>query len=228
MRVGNIEIEQESTTKLLGMNIQDNLGWKEHFTGTNGLFASLNKRLFAIRRIKNHIPTEKLPRLAHALWISKLRYGLQLCSQVRLKDSDSLNTYMQAAQISQNKMLRLLNNSTLSDRVPTIDLLKKANMLSVNQLSACIKLTEAWKACNIELYPIQLERNHENLIANDRSTRLNTRRIWKEDGKSTTACDSFSRSTAKIWNQAPQAIKKALTLTKAKTLIKDYCKSLPI
>ena len=52
MRVGNIEIEQESTTKLLGMNIQDNLGWKEHFTGTNGLFASLNKRLFAIRRIK--------------------------------------------------------------------------------------------------------------------------------------------------------------------------------
>ena len=31
IKVGDTEIEQESTTKLLGMNIQDNLGWKEHF-----------------------------------------------------------------------------------------------------------------------------------------------------------------------------------------------------
>ena len=90
---------------------------------------------------------------------------------------------MQAAQIAQNKMLRLLDNSTLSDRVSTMDLLKKANMLSVNQLSANIKLTEAWKACNIVNYPIQLEKNHENLISNDRITRPLTRRLWKEDGK---------------------------------------------
>ena len=57
IRVGNNEIKQESSTKLLGMNIQDDLGWKEHFTGKNGLFSCLNKRLFAIRRIKNYGPT---------------------------------------------------------------------------------------------------------------------------------------------------------------------------
>ena len=44
---------QKSTT-LLGMKIQDNLGWKEQFKGTKGVIPSLSKRLFAIRRMKNH------------------------------------------------------------------------------------------------------------------------------------------------------------------------------
>ena len=57
---------------------------------------------------------------------------------------------MQAAQEAQNKMLRLLDNSTLADRKSTVELLNNANMLSVNQLAASIKMTEAWKSCNIE------------------------------------------------------------------------------
>jgi hypothetical protein len=134
---------------------------------------------------------------------------------------------MQAAQVAQNKMLRLLDNSTLSDRVPTVDLLKRANMLSVNQLAANIKLNEAWKANNIENYPIQLEANHENLIHTDRVTRPHIRRLWKEDGKSTTAKESFSRSTAKLWNQAPQSLKESKSLTTAKKAIREYCKTLP-
>ena len=78
---------QEKNTTLLGMKLQDDLGWKEHFLGKNGLIAQLNKRLFAIRRISNHVPQDKLIKLAHALWMSKLRYGLQLCSNTRLKDT---------------------------------------------------------------------------------------------------------------------------------------------
>ena len=78
IQVGENLIEQENSTTLLGMKIQDNLGWKNHFLGTNGLIPSLNKRLYAISRIKKYIPAEKLPRLAHASWTSKLRYGLQL------------------------------------------------------------------------------------------------------------------------------------------------------
>ena len=65
---------------------------------------------------------------------------------------------MQAAQEAQNKMLRLLDNSTLADRKSTVELLNNANMLSVNQLAASIKMTEAWKSCNIENYPIEMEK----------------------------------------------------------------------
>ena len=85
-----------------------------------------------------------------------------------------------------------------------------------------------WKACNVENYPIQLEPNHDNLIPNDRIVRSTTTRHWKEDGKTNTARDSFSRSTAKIWNQAPTNIKECKSITLAKKLIKTYCKSLPV
>ena len=184
--------------------------------------------MYALGRIKNHIDVGKLPRMAHAIWTSKLRYGLQLCSNIRLKDTDSHNTLMQAAQVAQNKMLRLLDNSTLADRKSTLELLKKSNMLSVNQLAASIKLTEAWKACNIPNYPIELEKNHANLAPTDRVVRPQTTRVWKEDGRTNTARDSFTRSAAKIWNQAPTEIKTAETLSSAKKLIKSYCQMLPI
>ena len=126
-------------------------------------------------------------------------------------------------QVAQNKMLRLLDNSKLADRTHTVDLLKKANMLSVNQLAASIKLTEAWKSCNVTNYPIQLEKNHENLIPSDRIVRPHITRQWKEDGRTTTARDSFTRSSAKIWNQAPQNLKDANSLMLAK---KSYKKLL--
>ena len=62
------------------------------------------------------------------------------------------NEKMKSAQIAQNKLLSLLDNSTLKDRKSTSDLLKNLNMLSVNQLATSIKLTEAWKTFNIKTF----------------------------------------------------------------------------
>ena len=58
--------------------------------------------------------------------------------------------------------------------------------------------------------------------------RESSTRIWKEDGRTYAARESFTRSTAKIWNQAPSAIKNAVTMAQAKKLIKEHCKSLPV
>ena len=160
IQVGNVIIKQEKSTKLLGMQIEDSQGWKEHFSGKGGLIASLNKRLFAVRRVTNQIPQDKLSKLAHALWVSKLRYGLQLCSNVRTHESELKNTNMKAAQIAQNKLLRLLNNSTLRDRISTEELITKTGLLSVNQLAASIKMMEVWKSIHIKDYPIELEPNN--------------------------------------------------------------------
>ena len=142
-------IQQEHSTKLLGMLIEDNQCWKEHFYGKSGLISSLNKRLFAIRRVANHIPREKLKQLAHALWMSKLRYGLQLCTEVRILDTETKNANLKALQISQNKLLRLLDNSHISERKNTATLLCNTGFLSVNQTAASIKLTEVWKSITL-------------------------------------------------------------------------------
>ena len=77
-----------------------NMLW--NFYGKNGLLSSLNKRLFAIRRVANHVPHNKLLQLAHALWVSKLRYCLQLCTNVRTLETETKNSNMKSAQVAQN------------------------------------------------------------------------------------------------------------------------------
>ena len=229
--VGNNEVTQEHSTKLLGMQISDKLTWKEHFHGKNGLTASLNKRLFAIRRVANHIPKSKLIQLAHAIWMSKLRYGLQLCTNVRNKETERKNGNMKSVQIAQNKLMRLLTNATYKDKTPTKELLEKTGFMSVNQLAASIKLTEVWKGINIDKYPIRLEPNEQNLAINgecERVLRPSTCRLWNQDARTNAEKECFSRNAAKIWNEAPLSIKNSIKINSAKKEIIKYCKALPV
>ena len=97
--------------------------------------------------------------IVQALWMSKLRYGLQLCNQVRVKASDSLNSNMKAVQVAQNKMLRMLEGISLKEHITSISLLQKHNIPSVNQLAGEIKLIEAWKSINIPKYDLFFRNN---------------------------------------------------------------------
>jgi hypothetical protein len=72
---------------------------------------------------------------------SKLRYGEQLRTEVRLTEEHPKSQYMTKVQRLQNKMLRILEGTLVSDRKSTKTLLDNQNMLSVNQIAAQIKLT---------------------------------------------------------------------------------------
>ena len=89
-----------------------------------------------LRRLANQVPRNKLKNLADSLWMSKLRYGLQLCAKVRMNEEETTNQYVKATQIAQNKMLRLLEYSKISNRRRIKDMLEKHDLLSVNQTSA--------------------------------------------------------------------------------------------
>jgi hypothetical protein len=228
IRVGSSIIKQEKSTKLLGMTIEENQCWKEHFFGKNGLISSLNKRLFTIKRVSNHIPQAKLLQLAHALWMSKLRYGLQLCTKVRSDETESKSGNIKSAQVAQNKLMRLLLRAPFNDRASTFELLEKTGLLSVNQLAASIKLLEAWKSENVPNYPVQLEPNNQSESTRERQLRPGSTRKWNQDAKSIAEKECFSRNTAKLWNCAPLNIKNAKNLNITKKAIKTYCKSLPV
>ena len=64
-------------------------------------------------------------KVVQSLWMSKLRYGLQLCNQVRVKSDDPENQNMKATQVAQNKMMRMLDGVSLKEHVTTKSLLKK-------------------------------------------------------------------------------------------------------
>ena len=120
-----------------------------------------------------------------------------------------------------------MNGSSLKDHITTQSLLYKFNLPSVNQLSAEIKIIEAWKIMNIQDYPIKLWPNEPNRSTNGREVRSTSIREWKEDSTTKIGKTCFVIDTARLWNQSPAEIKMASTLNQAKTAIKKYCKSLP-
>ena len=82
----------------------------------------------------------------------KLGNGLQLLGKVRLTETDETQAWLKSIQLAQNKMTRFLNGTLVKDKISTKSIVKSLNMLSVNQMNAQIKLTEAWKISNVTNY----------------------------------------------------------------------------
>ena len=121
-----------------------------------------------------------------------------------------------------------LNGTKVADKVSTQSMLEKFQLLSVNQLAAEIKLTETWKSINIEGCPIKLEPYKINSTGNGYKLRPQINRIFKDDARLQISQSSINIDAAKVWNKAPEEVKKALTLAEAKRKIKSFCKLLPI
>ena len=179
--INNCLVERSTSTKLLGLTIDEKQNWKEQIEGSNGLVNALNYRTFTLRRIKNQIPRNELIKVVQSLWMSKMRYGLQFNSRVRTNPSDPVNQNMKAVQVSQNKMLRMIDGVSLKDHVTSQSLLKKYNLSSANQLAGEIKLLEAWKSIHIPEYPFQMMRNDTHMANSDRTLRPNSIKIWKDN-----------------------------------------------
>ena len=99
-------------------------------------------------------------------------------------------------------------------------------MLSVNQMNAQIKLTEAWKISNIPNYPTKWEL--KTTQEDERTTRATNCSIIPETAKTTVSQATYDNDAKKLWNRAPHNIKHSKSLNISKKAIKDYVKSLPI
>jgi hypothetical protein len=104
-------------------------------------------------------------------------------------------------------------------------LLNKVNSKNI-KIKNKKKLTEMWKALNDSQYPLREEQKSEK--EDGIGTRSMTRGDLIEFGSSTNSKKSFMGSSTQLWNVAPEEIKKALSFTSAKKIIKAYCKTLPI
>ena len=223
--VGEVTVQRTSHTKLLGVIIEETQEWSEHFTI---LKSSLNQRLFIIRRIARQIPRSKLMNIVHSLWMSKLRYGLQLCIKVRLTDTDTTTNTNKTLQQTQNRMLRAINGTKIKDRVSTKLMLKKFDLLSVNQLAAKIKLIEVWKSINETGYPLTLDPYKPHSTDQCHDLRQKPNRVFDDTCRLHKSESSFHIDAARLWNAAPTAIKCATSLSIAKKVIVNFCKSLPV
>ena len=225
IKVGGTQIERTDSTKLLGINIDDAQDWSNHY---KSLKNALNQRLFIIRRVQRQLPKEKIMSIVHSLWVSKLRYGLQLCTKVQHSTEERKCTAMKSLQLTQNRMLRAINNSKIKDKISIVSMLKKFNLLSVNQLAASIKLTEVWKSLNVVDYPLQLDPYNQTTATLSLDLRPKPSRVFNDSARLQISKYSFNVDSARLWNQAPPEVTSAPTLDAAKSAIKTYANSLPV
>ena len=104
----------------------------------------------------------------------------------------------------------------------------KFKLLSVNQLSAQIKLLKVWKSLNQEGYPIKLEPYNEAPASAGLNLRQKSNRIFNDSARLQIAKSSFNFDAARIWNATPMSLRRASTKAEAKRLIRIFVTSLPV
>ena len=55
IKIGEVEVKQEKSAKLLGINFNDKLNWNDHIQGTGGVVSALNSRLYMVNKLKSHV-----------------------------------------------------------------------------------------------------------------------------------------------------------------------------
>ena len=178
-------------------------------------------------KFATHISKNRIRRIVDSLYTSKVRYGLQLLGKVRVSVSDPENGLMSKLQVTQNRMARFLNNSTLSDKISNKDIYTKLNLLSVNQLNGQIKLTEVWKSINNPNYPTKWEIKKVPTDGS-RVMRSSNNLTLKESKHSSYTSTSFIHDAAKLWNLTPVSLRECKSIYSAKKLIRAFVLTLPI
>ena len=225
MKIGKSKISQEKSAKLLGMTMESSGEWNKHISGVGGLIPMLNKRLYLIKRLRNHLNDKNIQKVAESIFMSKIMYGLQLLGKIRWAPSDPQTSQLKELQKTQNRLLRFLNKSKISDKVSTNSILKKLNMCSVNQFNAKTKLTEMWKSVNLPNHNLAI--NRCEMKEGMRSSRSISGGKLMEEGFSEKSTCTFINDATRAWNKAPTTIKNCKSLFSAKKAIKSYVMTLP-
>ena len=120
VKIGEDMVNRETSATLLGIKFQDNLQWAKQIHGKGGLIASLSSRLYIIKRMMSHVSKKPVLKLVNGLFMSKIRYGLQLYGKMRLVEEDPTGGDLKAIQIVQNDLIRVLNGTKVKDKVSII------------------------------------------------------------------------------------------------------------
>jgi hypothetical protein len=226
VRIGSDTVPRDSSAKLLGIQFQEDQQWKTQVSGKGGVLSGLRSRLYLIRRLKNHLGFRSILRLVDGIFMSKLRYGIQLLGKVRTTIEDPVSADFKEIQLIQNDLLRVLNGSKIKDMVSISTMLNKFNMLSANQINASIKLLEIWKALSVANYPLTIKRQEAS--GRGVSTRADQSGRLVEIGKSVITQKTSVSDAIRLWNKAPAKVTESKSLYSAKKEIKIYAKSLPV
>ena len=199
LSIDNVSIEQVSTTKSLGILIDDNMAWHSHIH-------KLSKRIGAIRRIRPLVP----PDILHYIYNALIQPHFDYCSIVWGNCGKTLLKNLQ------NRAARVLTSSSYD--ADAVYLLRQLGWKDLNAQHQIHVALMVFKALN-DLAPDYLssmftERRTSGYVLRDSTNKLNVPVPRTNYPKR-----SFSYRGATLWNSLPCNLRQVKSLDLFKQLL---------
>ena len=101
-------------------------------------------------------------------------------------------------------------------------------MLSVNRINAQTKITEVWKALNLDTKDNKFKKSIPNNNDGERESRSKTKGLLTIKGHSVAASNSFINDSKRIWNNCPDELRNKTAAHPPKKFIKKFVRTLPL
>ncbi len=143
--VGSETVRPGQTLNFLGVTIDDRLSMATHH---HKVAASARAKAGTVARLAAHLPVGPyLRQLPNGIIVGKVTYATAASFSPRLAAEDPPPPAAQrVAQLAMNRAARTITGHRLTDKVPVGDLLKAANLPSLNRATIKAVAMEAWKA----------------------------------------------------------------------------------
>ena len=124
--------------------------------------------------------------------------------------------------------MRIVLGTTITDRVPVRELVSKVGMPTINQLAAETTLMEVWRHVNNDLPAGQYLVPVDDNIEDNRVTRRTGRGFMATMLRDDSGAARFFQQGSRLWNDAPQELRDENVEGKAKKIIREYSRTLPL
>ncbi len=217
IRVSGEQITESESHKLLGITVSNDLLWQHHIKNIED---QIRAGICMIKRLKSQIPRADLRGVLNGLVGSHLRYGIELFGDVNV---DQQPKELKRLQVLLNRAARVTIGAKLKDKIRTEDLMDRAGIKSVQQMTLQSIITIVWKTLKHEETGL-----HHFWSACNRSTGSKTRSQARGDLQLPTGplsrrkLLSLQVKGAKVWNSCSNEIRSLSHDHVPKKIISDF------
>lgn len=122
LQIDNHIVKRTSSTKYLGITIDENLNWSEHI---NNLCNKLLKYVGIFYKIRHYLKIPELVRMYNSLIYPHILYGIETYA-------NTFPSYLSKLNVINNKLLRVIQSKNI--RTPIAYLYREVNILPINKL----------------------------------------------------------------------------------------------
>lgn len=217
LNIGQVQVNESESEKLLGMKIDNKLNWKPHISDIQH---SLNHRLYQLRKIRSKISSKQLNIIGHGLAMSKLNYACSTFANSYLDSEDRLSFVdnNKKLQKCQNDLLRVITKNSLKDKKSVKSMLDETGYLSVNQMVAKQQLLSGWNIIRNEIEPLN------SMIKGGWNSEISMRARSQNQIRPNFVSDtSFPVQLKKLWNHEDnQIFREAESKSSARRLANEF------